>query len=487
MNISTTVTAAETPDRLSDAQFTDERRVVHSPHTLVPPAAVSRGRRAGRLPFAFGRRFFLLLLIGLVWLGPAWLDVRYLYAMALWDVLVVALWAWDLARLPEPQQLEAQRIWGAAPQLTVESPIVLELRSSGAKVDISGSIVDDVPVALRASLPELEFSIQSQTAASVTYTICPRERGDARLGAMSARYQSPWRIAERWAAFDAAQTVRVYPNLEESKRETLHLIRSRKTTVEKRLERRRGQGREFESLREYREGDDLRDACWTASARRGKLITKSYQVERSQTVWLVLDTGRLMRARTKGLSKLDYSVNAALTLAQVALYSGDRVAMLAYGRKTRLRLAAARGANHVRAMLEGLAQLQGETYEADHVRAAESLLVYQKRRSLMVWLTDLTETAAMPDVIEGALRLAHRHVLLFTVIGQPDLRALLERRPESDLAMFRYAAAQEIAHRRDVLLRTLRQQGALTLEVEPSRLSSAVVNRYLEVKERNLI
>jgi uncharacterized protein (DUF58 family) len=486
MSATTTNAAGEVPERTFETRSTAESRPVNSPHTLIPPPAAARGRNAGRLPVAFGRRFFLLLLIGLVWIGPAWWDVRYLYAMALWDALVLALWVWDLVHLPAPERLEVRRIWTAPPQLSVESSIAIELRASGS-VEISGAIVDDVPVALRNSIPELPFSARPGEPATVRFAICPRERGDARLGAISARYQSPWRIAERWAAFDTVQTIRVYPNLEESKRETIHLIRSRQTTVEKRLEHRRGQGREFESLREYREGDDLRDACWTATARRGKLIIKSYQVERSQTVWLVLDTGRLMRARTKDLAKLDYSVNAALTLAQVALYSGDRVAMLAYGRKTRLRLPAARGANHVRAMLEGLAQLHGEAYEADHVRAAESLLAYQKRRSLVVWLTDLTETAAMPDVVEGALRLAHRHVLLFTVIGQPDLRALLETRPESDRDMFRYAAAQEIAHRRDLLLRTLRQQGALTLEVEPSRLSSAVVNRYLEVKERNLI
>lgn len=486
MSASVTTTTAAAQEPAFETPLAREARALNSPHTLIPPAAAARGRGAGRLPFAFGRRFFLLLLIGLVWIGPAWWNVHYLYAMALWDVLVGALWISDITRLPKPEQLEIRRLWSTPPQLSFESSIALEISASGG-IEISGSVVDDVPTALRDSLPELPFSTRQGHPASITYAIRPRERGDARLGSTFVRYQSPWRVAERWALFDAPQTIRVYPNLEESKRETIHLIRSRQTTVEKRLEHRRGQGREFESLREYREGDDLRDACWTATARRAKVIIKSYQVERSQTVWLVLDTGRLMRARTKGLSKLDYSVGAALTLAQVALYSGDKVAALAYGRKTRLRLPAARGANHVRAMLEGFAQLHGETHEADHIRAAESLLAYQKRRSLVVWLTDLTETAAMPDVIEGALRLAHRHVLLFTVIGEPDLQTLLKARPESDRDMFRYAAAQEIAHRRDLLLRMLRQQGALTLEVEPARLSSAVVNRYLQVKERNLI
>jgi uncharacterized protein (DUF58 family) len=217
------------------------------------------------------------------------------------------------------------------------------------------------------------------------------------------------------------------------------------------------------------------------------LISQSHRIERSQTVWIVLDAGRLLRARVRGLSKLDFAVAAALSLAQVALYSGDRVAMLAYGRRIQQRLPAGRGSGHVRALLEGLALVKGEELEADHQRAAEALLTFQKRRSLVVWLTDLSETAATPEVIESVSRLARRHLVLFTVIGQPELRELLRERPATPREMFRHVAAQEIVQRRDVLLRTLRQQGVLTLEVDPSRLSSAVVNQYLGAKERGLI
>ncbi len=459
---------------------------MNAPQHLVPLPAAFRGKSFGRIPFAFGRRFFLLLLIGLIWIGPAFSNPRFIYAMALWDLLVLMIWVWDLAQLPKPEQLEARRVWAAPVQLSVESQVTLELHNF-SKTAISAGIVDDVPTALRNEIPETTIAAPAGSHGAAVYSICPRERGDAKLGNISLRYQSAWRVAERWASFATSQSVRVYPNLEESKRETIHLIRSRQIAVEKRRQHQRGQGREFESLREYLEGDEWRDICWSATARRGKLISKAYQIERSQTVWLVLDTGRLLRARTLGLSKLDYAVNAALSLAQVALYSGDRVAILAYGRRVRLRLAAARGASHVRSILEGLAQLRNEEFEADHLRAAETLLTFQKRRSLIVWFTDLTETAATPEVVEGALRLAHRHLLLFTVIGQPDLRSLLRERPENARDMFRHAAGQEIAHRRDVLLRTLRQQGALTLEVDPGRLSSAVVNQYLLAKERSLI
>ena len=454
---------------------------------LIPPEMRGFGKPAKRVSFAFGRRFFLLLLIGLIWLGPAWSDPRYLYAMALWDVAILAIWIWDLRRLPRPAQLDVHRVWATPPQLGVEAKVTIELQNS-ASLPVTVQVFDDAPASFRPGTTELEITAPiNKKTGTAQYTVRPGERGDARFGGIYLRYQSAMRVAERWAVAPLDQTVRVYPNLDESKQDTIYLIRSRQIAMEKRHQQQRGQGREFESLREYREGDEWRDICWSATARRGKLISKSYRIERSQTVWLVLDAGRLLRTRVLGLSKLDYAAGAALSLAQVALYSGDRVAMLAYGRRVQQRLPAGRGAGHVRALLEGLAQVKSEELEADHQRAAEALLTYQKRRSLVVWLTDLSETATTPEVIESASRLAHRHLVLFTVIGQPELRELLRERPETPRQMFHHVAAQEIVQRRDVLLRTLRQQGALTLEVDPAHLSSAIVNQYLSAKERSLI
>ena len=454
---------------------------------LIPQEMRGFGKPAKRVSFAFGRRFFLLLLIGLIWLGPAWSDPRYLYAMALWDVAILAIWIWDLRRLPRPAQLDVHRVWATPPQLGVEAKVTIELQNS-ASLPVTVQVFDDAPASFRPGTTELEITAPiNKKTGTAQYTVRPGERGDARFGSIYLRYQSAMRVAERWAVAPLDQTVRVYPNLDESKQDTIYLIRSRQIAMEKRHQQQRGQGREFESLREYREGDEWRDICWSATARRGKLISKSYRIERSQTVWLVLDAGRLLRTRVLGLSKLDYAAGAALSLAQVALYSGDRVAMLAYGRRVQQRLPAGRGAGHVRALLEGLAQVKSEELEADHQRAAEALLTYQKRRSLVVWLTDLSETATTPEVIESASRLAHRHLVLFTVIGQPELRELLRERPETPRQMFHHVAAQEIVQRRDVLLRTLRQQGALTLEVDPAHLSSAIVNQYLSAKERSLI
>jgi len=446
----------------------------------------ARAERPGRVPVAFARRFFLLLFAGLVWIAPAWREPRFLYAMALWDVLALALWALDLKQMASPQQIEVRRVWNESLGLAKSMAVTIELQNfSGG--EISANVTDETPETFGRDLAKVEIVVPARGTASTAYPIEPRSRGDARFGNIWLRYQSRVGLAERWACARLPQTVRVYPNIDEAQRMRIYLIRSRQIELEKRLKRQRGHGREFESLRDYRPGDEFRDICWSVTARRGKLITKVHQIERSQTIWLVLDAGRLLRARVDGLTKLDYTISAALSLAQVAFYSGDRVALLAYGRKPQQRVGPGRGVAHLRVLMESMAQVRAESYEADHLLAAESLLSQQGRRSLIVWLTDLAETAATPEVIECAAKMASRHLVLLGIIGQPELRRMVAAEPANANAMYRYTAALEVVQRRELLLRRLRQQGALTLEVDASRMSTALVNRYLEVKERSLL
>ena len=452
--------------------------------TLVPPEIEGQTRSYKRVGVAFGDRFFMLLFVGLVWLGAAFFDMRFVYAMLAWDGLVVLMWLADLAQMPKPAQLKVKRTWRAPAALSIASDIDLTIENSASR-GIHAKVVDTVPLQLRTEPPELTIHASAKGEGTASYRIRPMQRGDAKVGDCYVRYQSALRIAERWVRAPLEQTVRVYPNLEEAKRHSIYLLRSRQIALEKRRARVRGIGREFESLREYQQGDEYRDICWTASARRAKLVTRVYQIERSQTVWIVIDSGRLMRARVAGLSKLDQAVNAALSLAQVALYSGDRVGLIAYGRSIRQQVPAAKGSLHLRQLIEQLATVQEETAEADHLQMAGRLLTDQKRRSLVVWLTDLAETAMTPEVIEAASMMMPRHLVLFVVIGQPDLGELAGRIPQSESEMYRVAAAQEMVHRRELLLARLRERGALAMEVSSGSVSPVLVNSYLQIKERS--
>jgi uncharacterized protein (DUF58 family) len=146
-----------------------------------------------------------------------------------------------------------------------------------------------------------------------------------------------------------------------------------------------------------------------------------------------------------------------------------------------------RGAAHLRQIVEALAQARAESSEADHLRATAVLSRYQPRRALVLWITDLAESAMRPEVVDGALQLLHRHVLLFVAMAQPDVEAIANARPGNEEQMFRASAAQELTGRRALLLARLREQGALTLDLDPEKLTSAVLNQYLMVKERSMV
>ena len=453
---------------------------------LTPPSISAAAVKHKRFSAAFGARFFLLLFVGLLWLGPALFYPQFLYVMLAWDLLALTASALEFVSLPPPSQLAASRLWNAPAALSTPAEITLELKNGGKRA-LRAIVTDNAPVTFRKELPVLNMTIPSGAAVAASYSILPTQRGDIDMGKLYIRYSGLFRLAERWAAFEIPQQVRVYPNLSAAGQRSIYMFRHNRPDNARRKARDRGQGREFESLREYQHGDEFRNICWSASARRSKLITRQFQMERSQPIWLVIDAGRLMRAKISGLSKLDYAASAALSLAEVALVSGDRAGLLAYGRDVRHRVIPGHGDAHLRKLIDSLALIQEEQAESNPLRAASMLLSTQSRRSLVVWMTDLAETAVTPEVLDAARLLLNRHVVVLLVIGQPDLKELAEREPDSIPAMYLTAAAQETAHRREVLLASLRRRGALALETDHAGAAAAAINSYLEVKERNLI
>jgi uncharacterized protein (DUF58 family) len=461
----------------------------------VVRAACEPRRRWG---FGLTPRTIALLTAGFLWLIPGFWDARLAYTMLAWDGLVLAAALLDGLRLPRAEQLTASRSWSNAPSLDSETEIELAVENQGQTIVVC-RLVDDLPTALVAEPATHRLTAFPRVPASVRYRVEQRERGDWETGWLYVSYRSPLGLAERWARAPLTQTVRIYPALRPGEEQQIFLARSRQIDLQLRQTRQRGLGRDFESLREYREGDDLRDICWTATARRGSPITRQYQTERSQPVWIVLDCGRLMRSRVASHvspdsvktpsphSKLDHACTTAVALAQLALFSGDRVGLLAYGQGIQQRLLPGRGAAHLRQLIELLAQVRAEAGEADHLRATAMLDHLQPRRSLILWVTDLAETAMRPEVVDGALQLLRRHVLLFVAMAQPEVNRIAQARPKNVDQMFLAAAAQEMAGRRELLLARLREQGALTLDMNPEALTSSVLNQYLRVKERAMV
>ncbi len=473
-----------------------------------PARAVCQPR--GRVPLGLTPRAIWLLAAGLLLALPGFFRASWGYGMLVWDALVLLAAILDGWRLPAARRITVERSWSNAPSLDSETEIELAVTHDRATI-LECKLMDDLPEALVAVPTTHALRVFPRVRTTLRYRIEPRDRGDVEAGAVYLRYGSPLGLVEKWAMAPLQQPVRIYPALRQGEDQEIYLARGRQIELQLRQVRERGLGRDFESLREYLEGDDLRDVCWTATARRGQLITRRYQTERSQAVWIVLDAGRLLQGRIlpesesesahatepagergsniarRGHSKLDYACSTAVALAQLALYSGDRVGLLVYGQHVQQRVLPGRGHAHLRQIVEALSQARAEASEADHLRATATLNRWQPRRALILWITDLAETAMRPEVIDGAMQLLHRHVLLFVAMAQPDVAAIANARPKTVDEMFRASAAQELTSRRELLLARLREQGALTLDLDPGQLTSAVLNQYLKVKERAMV
>lgn len=454
--------------------------------TVRPEPVRARAAPRGRAGWALTPRGLLLLLGGCLFLLPAFFHARYALAMLTWDLCVLIAVTVDAARLPAPRQLEAERVWSGAPSLGREVEVELAITQHGGTM-VRCRLLDDLPSAFMEEPATSRLDAYPEARAAAHYRFTPARRGDHLAGKLHLRYRSAAGLAERWAVADLTQTVRIYPTLRTPEENSIYLTRHRTIDLQMRMRRQRGMGRDFESLRDYLEGDEMRDICWTASARRGSPVTRLYETEKSQAVWLVLDAGRLQGALVGRYTKLDQAAAAALALAQIALASGDRVGLLAYGRETQQLVLPGRGSAHLRMLLDALAVVRPEPLEADHLRATASLMHRQSRRSLILWITDFAETAMQPEVIDGAAQLVRRHLLLFIAISQLQVQQQAAAVPKTIDAMFETAAAQELLARRERLLSRLRERGAMTLETQPEQLAGSVLNRYLEVKEKGLL
>lgn len=453
---------------------------------LAPEPAEARGTGSARFSFAFGRRAYLLAACGLVLVGPAFLNPRVLWGIVAWNLVVLVAWAIDLLLLPRPRALKVVRRFSGV--LLMDEPVEMELSIEGtSRVPLRMSVTADLPESLAAQPIERRITFKPLNENRVVFPVVPRMRGDTEPGSVFLRYQSALGLAERWAKATLSQAVRIYPGEGNRSEQSLNLMRSRRVEVVKRLSRRKGLGREFENLREYREGDSLRDICWTATARRNRLTVREYRIERSQPIWIVIDCGRLMQTMVGKHSKLDFAASAALNLAQVAMFGGDRVGLLAYGRGRPRMVGLGRGDDHLHTIMDQLAMMKSEPGEADHYHAAGTLLSRQSRRSLIVWITDLPDSAVTPEVIDGSSALLARHLMVFCAVADRDLNATAAADPKNEEDLFLSAAAIDIVNRRERMIGHLRGRGAYTLEVTSQQLSSAIVREYLSIKERELL
>lgn len=346
---------------------------------------------------------------------------------------------------------------------------------------------DDMPPGVDADHPGVELELGARQSVTVDIQVVGQRRGRYPLGDVALAIVTPLGLLRRIIRARPTDSVVVVPSLSNVRRFRLLSMQHRLNDVGVRALRLRGEGGAFAGLRDYFPGDDPRLLDWKATARHGRLITREETVERSQTVILIVDCGRAMTQMAGRFSRFEHVLSAALVLGDVAATGGDRVGLLAFDDSVRAFVPPQREAVAVRKMRTALSALDATMTEPDYAAAFRLLAMRQRRRALLVFFTDVMDARAARTMVSYASRAAQRHLLVVVAIQNEELLAAARPTGSGSLALFRSAAAEELVREREEALSRMRQVGVSVLDVPPSRMAAAAVNRYLEIKARGAL
>lgn len=501
---------------------------------------------------------------GALWIVAAAIAELGIVALV-YDLVLVVVALMDLLFSPRPRDFELERAVDEKMNLGVPNPVTLKARSQLGRalqltlrdepplawpVTVDPSVAgDDASIARPpglAKIPQVarvQCRLQPSGEIEATYMVTPTRRGDFTFGNLSGRYATALGFWHRQFTRPAPTTVRVYPDTTEVRRYELRLRQGRLRDMGLHLLRLRGQGTEFESLREYNRDDEYKNINWKASARHGKLISNNFEIERDQTVLIAIDCGRMMTAMavmrstvkpsdnrpdessanlaglavagvgpvanlagaTNGdaaaqampvtapawlpkpdvaMSKLDCAINATVLLAHVAASMGDAVGLLLFADNVLGFVPPRKGKTQTGTIIEALYGVQPDLVEPDYIGAYEYLMGRKIRRSLVVTFTDLIDPEASRELLTASGSLRRHHNALCVSINNRDVIDMANAVPESTDEVYQKAMAQRMLRHRFGALETLRQHGVGILDVEASELTIATVNRYLDLKAR---
>jgi uncharacterized protein (DUF58 family) len=344
-------------------------------------------------------------------------------------------------------------------------------------------IVDSPPVEFIGAPKVLIIPLPPRQEIIQTYELKSYQRGNFNFGSVFYRIKGPLGLIQRQGKIDLPQQVQVLPDMTGEGSRDLQLALAGAFQVGRRRAARRGEGSEFESLREHQRDDDFRHIDWKASAKRGKLISRQYEMERDQRLMILLDTGRLMSPKIGSYRKLDYAINASIHLAQVALHRGDLVGYAVFNDELRAFAEPKKGQAQMSHLVRNFTPLQATRLDSDYAAVFHHVLRRCSRRTLIVCFTDLSDEHSAARLLQAARPLMPRHLPVIVTVSNSEVFSVTRKNPENEFEVYRYVAALEIWNDYERALLGLRSRGVSTVSVPAQELSTAAINEYLRIKE----
>jgi uncharacterized protein (DUF58 family) len=395
------------------------------------------------------------------------------------DALILAAIAADLLLAAPVRALRLTRAGEARIRLGETGEVTLTVDNPSRR-PLRGAVRDAWPPSTGAKPGRVQVSVPAGGRERLTTTLTPQRRGDFDAARVTVRSLGPLRLAGRQGGHQAPWPVRVLPPFTSRRHLPEKLARLRQLDGQHRSLL-RGQGSEFDSLREYVIGDDVRSIDWRSSARRVDVMVRTWRPERDRRILIVLDTGRTSAGRVAGVPRLDTSMDAALLLTALAARAGDRIDLIAVDRRVRARVLGASRSDVLPALTSAMAVLDAELIESDAGLMAATVLRIARQRCLVVLLTDLNPAAIEEGLLPRIPALAARHRLLVAAVADPRLAEMAAARGDA-AAVYGAAAGERARSERARISARLRQRGVEVVDAPPDRLPAALADAYLNLK-----
>ena len=332
-------------------------------------------------------------------------------------------------------------------------------------------------------VPPSTLYLDEAGRATLQLPLYPKRRGAAAIRRLWLRWASPlglvWRV--RCDALDL--TCAAVPNLPAVKRAAIQLAQ-RAAVYGVKPQAAPGEGLEFDSLREHQPGMDIRAVDWKHSARHRRLLCKEFTAERNHSIVLAFDTGQLMREPIDGAPKLDHAINAALILAHQALAEGDLVGLYGFAARPGAFRRPIAGPTAFRQVLDGLNMLDYSPEETNYMLGLGALMGWLNRRSIIILLTDILDTVSAELMVRNLGRMARDHLVVFVALREPWVETAIGTAPQTTADLAEVVVTMDLDDERTAVLKRLRRIGIDPIDVAPHALSTALLNRYLKVKQQ---
>jgi hypothetical protein len=348
-------------------------------------------------------------------------------------------------------------------------------------------IIDEIPFQFQKRDLLFRTALKTAETQKLEYSLRPTKRGEYSFGAVNIYVKSPLQLLKRRYQFSQDKIVAVYPSFLQMRAYELMAISNRLTELGVKKIRKIGHSQEFEQIRNYVQGDDMRSINWKATARRNDLMVNAFQEEKSQNVYCLIDKGRVMQMPFEGLSLLDYAINATLVLSNIAIYKQDKAGIITFSDRIGQVLLADRKAGQMTKILDLLYKQKTRFLETDYEALYIHTKTYIRQRSLFLLFTNFETLTSMRRQLPYFRKLAKDHLLIIVFFENTELQALLGKPTNTTEEIYLKTIAEKYFYEKQQIIKELGQFGIQALLTAPQNLTVNTVNKYLELKARGMI